>query len=48
LTITQAGVENCRTHSIAVSASAILLKESSLPCSMRALAIEGPRGVTSR
>ena len=41
LTMTQAGVGNCRTHSMAVSASAMLLKESSLPCSTCALAIAG-------
>ena len=32
LTITQAGASNCRTHSSAVSLSAMLLYESSLPC----------------
>ena len=45
LTITQAGV--CRrscTHSSAASASAMLLYESSLPCSMRAPATVPARG----
>src|SRR5688572_22697226 len=48
LTITHAGSANTRTHSTAVSVSAMLLNESSLPWSMRALATHDPCSCGSR
>ena len=48
LTITQAGATNCRTHSIAVSASAMLLNDSSLPCTVCAPAMPVGAPATGR
>ena len=48
LTMTQAGSLNTRTHSTAVSVSAILLNDSSLPWSMVALATHEPGDARAR